>query len=563
MIFGSSAPDIGRYFFEPVEFNRHLPHDDFVNLSSTIRSKTISFEHGVFLTCLCICLFFILLPVWRADILPFTDYPVHLTLVQALDLSGKTPAALADRYETNWFSPYSGTYLLARIITRFFSVETTGRLLLTLYLLATPLLFFRFIRTLGKPAFLAFPFFVLMYNFNLSWGFLPFLTAIPLLIESLTQSMLFLDKPSWKRGIILGFFFILLFFTHIFSLLIGSVLLVCASVFSLMSDKKTGGVVLVPVIPAILLALIWRSTLVLTDADAYFLDKGIRFAPLGLKFRFFPDYCISGYPGRIPHLIFAGLVILLMLRFLPAPSGHTALNGQGYILPRNPDETYLPGNRYGLMFAVAIWLIYLVCPYSWLTAVWLFNRTAFLAMAFILLLLPRSSRCPPVVFTLGSTALCIWLSLYTVRCYISFSDEARKGRDIIQLIPPEQSLRYIAFNPRSAFTDHAPYSHFGQYYSIDGNGFVHNPFAVLTHVPVRYRAEYRAVESGFRPEVLRDGNHITVDTAFERTDYFLVRTSPSDSPEHAARFLSPDPLHPLEPVHHQDGWILLKKPGDL
>jgi hypothetical protein len=539
-----------------------LPHDDFVNLSLEIRSITSSIEHRVFLSCLCICLVCILLPIWCAGILPFTDYPVHLALIQAVDLSGKTPAVLADRYETNWFSPYSGAYLLARLITWFFSVETTGRILLTLYLLATPLFFFRFMHTFGKPAYLAFPIFVLVYNFNLSWGFLPFLTGIPLMIESLTQTLLFQEKPSRKRGLCLGIVFVLLFFTHIFAFLIGSGLLVCASVFSLVSGKKTGGTALVPLVPAALLAFIWRSTLVLTDADAYFLDKGIRFAPLGLKFRFFADYCISGYPGGISHLIFACLVILILLRFLPVPAGRITRNGRGYIQSQNPGKTHPPVNRYGLLFVTAIWLIYLACPYSWLTAVWLFNRTAFLAMAFTLLLLPRFSRFPPVFFMLGSTVLCLWLSFYSVRCYISFSDEARKGRDIIQLIPPEKSLRYIAFNPRSSFADHAPYSHFGQYYSIDRNGFVHNPFAVLTHVPIRYRAEYRAVESGFRPEIFRNGTDIKVDTAFDRTDYFLVRMSPAESPENTARFLSPGPSHLLEPVHHQKEWVLLKKPGD-
>ncbi len=519
----------------------------------------------LFLICLCICLLSVQVPIWLTKTLPFTDYPVHLSLIQAVDLSANTPTTLKNHFETHWFSPYAVTYLLGQSMTLLFSVETIGKILLSLYLLLTPLLFFRFIRSIGKPVYLAFPICLLLFNFNISNGFLSFLIAIPLLIETSTQSYLFLKKTSWKQGIILTFLFVLLFFTHIFALILGLSFLLSSFVVALITDKKFIPAVLIPLIslPSIILAIIWRFSLVLTEIDFVFLDKGTRFAPLIHKIKFFPDYCISGDPGYIPRIVFACLVIMIILRFLPSSSCADKDNHTKISASQSEPRINQLQNIYGLMCFVTIGVIYLVCPYSLLTAVWLFNRVAFLVPVYSLALLPRSSRLNPGLFILGSTVLCIWLSLHTLHCYKSFSNEAQKGRDIIRLIPAEKSLSYVPFDNRSDFTDHEPYLHFGQYYQLDKNGSVYNPFAILTHIPIRYTPQHMAIESRFRTEHILKDNPITVDLEFDRSDFFLFRIHELESRKNLIQRLFPDSHTSIITVYHDNKWLLLNKTGDL
>ena len=517
----------------------------------------------LFLICLCICLLSVQVPIWLTKTLPFTDYPVHLSLIQAVDLSANTPTTLKNHFETHWFSPYAVTYLLGQSMTLLFSVETIGKILLSLYLLLTPLLFFRFMRSIGKPVYLAFPVLLLLFNFNMLWGFLSFLIAIPLVIESSTQSYLFLKKPSWKQGLILTFLFILLFFTHIFALILGLGFLLCSFIVSLVTKTRMASLIPLASLPAVILTVIWRFTLVLTESDFFFLDKGVRFASLMHKIKFFPDYCISGDPGQTSRVIFACLLIMLLLQFLPPSAGNNKVKSKKIsdAISHAQFRFNRLRNMYGLMCFVVIGVIYLACPYSWLTAVWLFNRVAFLAPVYFLALLPRSSRLHPVFFMLTSTVLCIWLSLHTLQYYKSFSGEAQKGRDIIRLVPAEKSLRYIAFNNRSAFTDHEPYYHFGQYYQLDKKGRVHNPFAVLTHIPIRYTLEYKAIQSGFRTEHILKDNQITFDLEIDHSDYFLFRTHELESRKHLIQRLFPYSYESIATVYYDDKWLLLNKTG--
>lgn len=530
-----------------------------------MRLSSITPSRPLFLTCLCICLLSIQIPVWLPNTLPFTDYPVHLSLIQAIDLSANTPSTLKNNFETHWFSPYSVTYLLGQSMTLLFSVETIGRILLGTYLLLTPLLFFRFMRSIGKPPYLAFPICLLLFNFNMSWGFLSFLTAIPLVIESSTQSYLYLKKASWKQGLFLSCLFVLLFFTHIFALILGLGFLLCSFIAGLIVDKKIFSASLIPFVslPAVILAVIWRFTLVLTKNDFYFLDKGVRYASLMTKIKYFPDYCISGDSGNTYRVIFACLVAMILLKFLPSPSNndkrkHVKMSdiASNANLRINRLE-----NLYGQFCFIVIVVIYLVCPYSWLTAVWLFNRVAFLVPVYSLALLPRSSRLHPALFIPGTTVLCIGLSFYTLHCYKSFSDEARKGRDIIRLIPAEKSLSYAAFDNRSVFADHEPYLHFGQYYQLDKNGSVYNPFATLAHIPIRYTPEYMAMESRFLTEQILKNNQITVDLEFDRSDYFLFRTHELESRKNLIQRLFPNSHESIVTVSYDDKWLLLNKTG--
>ncbi len=513
----------------------------------------------LYIGCAVLCILSTLIPIWSVDILPFTDYPVHLALIQASGFSFNTPETVTEQFQTKWFTPYSTTFLLARLLSIAFSVETTGKILLMLYLVTTPLLFMRTLRLLGKPGYLAFPMFLMLYNFNLSWGFLPFLIAVPLMIETLNRSILCRINPGLTNILMACMFFTLLFFTHIFALFAALCCYLFLLLHALIQNRKIIPPMLLPVVPAVFLALLWRITLVPTESDMFFLDKGVRFAPLSLKVRFFPDYVISGDPGWNSRIIFAFMAIIVLLRFLPlarkqtkdAPAEHQKLN--------KTTENSVSLSTVCVGLAAVMWLLYLTSPYSWLTAVWLFNRLAFLATAFVLVLPPMQSRFPSVVYVTGITVLCVTLMWHTAVRHQAFAEESSSGLEMMTIIPPEKSLRFVSFDAGSAYTDHRPYTHFGQYYQLRHNGLVHNPFAVLSHIPVQYTPNIKTKKAGFRPEPTIVNGQLQVDLAHDRHDFYLFRLGASHTPNVIAGLFKQHMSVLPEFIGSHDQWVLFSK----
>ncbi|MCD4653199.1 hypothetical protein K8T06_04630 [bacterium] len=500
-----------------------------------------------------ICLIAILSTIWIPNYLPFTDYPVHLSLIQVSDIPARAEPIAADRFETNWWTPYAFPYYMARIIAIIFPIEITGKILLSLYLILTPLSTARLLKSLNKPPVLALATFPLLINFNLSWGFVPFLISIPLMLESINQCIRFIRTPLTYRWILFSSALVLLFFTHLFALLIALVLCAGITVGSLIYERKTAFLCLIAMVPALLITFFWRSTLKFSESDLFFLQKGVRYSPVIKKLQFFSDFIISGDPGTTSRLIFSVFIILLIIRAIPSKK-----LSNNCIQPSRQNKII---NLSSLSLLISICMFYIFCPYSWLTAVWLFNRVAFLIPIMFLTMLPRKGRIPFPLWSITVSALTVWLCCHTTLRHLNFNTEIIQGIEVINQIPPGKSVRYIPSNPRSAFSDHEPYEHFGQYYQIHRNGYIFNPFATLIHLPVRYIPYWLMKFEGFQPGAIHVDKQLKTDLKFDSHEYFLLRLSPVDTPERiAALFLKSK--HQLPELISQKGpWILLRKPG--
>jgi len=488
--------------------------------------------------------------IWIPDYLPFTDYPVHLALIQ--EAAGNTD--VLDRFETNWWTPYALPYYFAALINRYLSIELTGKILLLLYFFMTPLITMRLLGSLDKPRYFGLAVFPLLLNFNLSWGFLPFLFSIPLMLESVNQTIRFIKSPSVYRWLSSALLFVILFFTHLFALLIALWLclgMLAGSLLKLKPERKTIMLSLTSSIPSILLIVLWRISLNFSQSDMIFLKKGIRFSPVLTKLKYFPEFVISGDPGYTFRYIFGGIIILLLLCFIPGRSEN------------NLDIKHKNSNSkvsfIGLSLFVSISLVYFICPYSLLTAVWLFNRLAFLIPLLFLTILPANGLISEKPWSIAIVLLTVTLSCTALQRHISFSNESRLGIDVIQQIPSDQTLRYIPSSARSRFCDHEPYEHFGQYYKILKNGFVFNPFATLVHIPIRYSDRWLKKFEGFQPGAMHSKNQLITNLRFDSHDYFLLRRSPEDTPENIAALFRRTGK-PVPNFICQNGpWILLKK----
>ncbi|MBN1296009.1 hypothetical protein JXA80_04465 [bacterium] len=502
-------------------------------------------------SCWVICTLALLGTLWVPEYLPFTDYPVHLTLIQATTTPSQSLPATPNYFDTHWLTPYAIPYQVGRIIASVTPIEMTGKILLSLYILLTPISFARLLHAMNSPRTIALGVFPLLLNFNVSWGFLPFLIAIPLILETITCAIRFQTTPSPHRWLALATLLICLFFNHLFGLITATALILAISIPGVPRPPRTCMWTIFSLIPAGLMTILWRKSLQFSAADAVFLQKGIRFAPLSLKLRFLPDYIVSGDPGNLSRAIFLSTCIVMLLRALPTRQ-YRAEQTTGH-------STGKPFHTTAVALSTGILVLYLLCPYSWLTAVWLFNRLAFFLPMTALCLLPARSRLPDRAWIPVMTLLTLWLGIHATQRHLQFSDEARPGIQALHRIPPGQALRFLPSDSRSRFTDHEPYTHFGQYYVLRQHGFVINPFATLVHMPVQYTPEWMAVFAGFRLNLSHTGGVLQANLGPEWHDYYLLRLLPSDTPDTVLPLFH-TLASPPSVLYHTGPWLLLSSP---
>ena len=489
-----------------------------------------------------VCLAAVIIPVLTTSIYPMTDYPVHLMLLDA--------AASGDNcWETQWFTPYSMSFLAGSVCTALCSPLTAGKILLIFYFLGTPLAFIWLIKNSGSPLAYSFVIFPLLYNFNVSWGFLPFLVSMPVFMAGLAAVMQWLRQTSAAWLCTGAAFLLILFFTHLFTWMIATALITVLVLLGSTSIKQRILGIVCFILPSSILATAWYSVLKFSAADHVFLDKGIRFPPMNLKFRFFPDYVMSGYADAHGMVLFWLLCLSLLI---------LAAGAWKYRKPRNQDRSH----RLRWIIPAVMLAIYLTCPYSMLTAVWLFNRIAWLTVALLVMAIPASSqKIFSSGFVLATVLITLCLSIQTTNVYMNFQEEASGAIHCMARLPQGEALRFLPLSTRSRFTDHTPYDHIDAYYAVLFRGKIHNPFAVLTHMPIKYNSDKMMKEAAYTPAVQRVGNKLEFHPQPERHRFFLVRGQ-NGSPRHVLPAVFGDTLRYLQVVCEQDDWMLLERTGD-
>lgn len=454
----------------------------------------------------------IILPILMVDLLPFVDYPLHLSLIGILrDLDD--PAASAVQYHVRWFTPYSGMYWIAALMVSAVPIETIGKLLLILYMVFTPPAFMVFLRATGQNPRYGLLMYPLLYNFNLSWGFLPFLISMPLVFLTLSVTVAVALRNSKPATAVLPVLLIFLFFMHLFAFLV-TLFLVAVIILSGTGTfrQKLWLLVWFGAAP-VLVNWIWYRGLSYSVADQVFLSKKLVIPPVLSKLAFLPEYILSGDPFRGYGVVLGSMAGIMILYCMLDRLRSERLKSAGFPA----------GLRIRWIVPAAVLGAYLACPYSLLTAVWLFNRLAFLVPATLILVLPAN---PPRRMIADCLLILIiaGFGLYTVRLYLLFEREAVEGLACLERIEPGKRLEGCFIDSRSRYTDHTVYDHFDQYYQIRYEGVVHNPFAVLTHMPIRYTDPHFKREAGVTG--CRGNPPGWRLPRFREIDYFFLRQYP-------------------------------------
>ncbi len=467
---------------------------------------------------------------------PLVDYPVHLTLFQAVAETSDSDFSCGESLKFDWFTPYSAVYLPARWLVPLITAEGYAKSLIGWYFILTPLSFIFLLHAAGRPRNYALFIPLMLFNFNFSWGFLPFLAAIPLVFISLALIIRTGDS-DWRGWSLLYSLAMLLIFTmHLFAWMI-ALLLSCAAALATPRSQRLRaiGACVIANLPAGILFFIWRSHLTFSGADEVFLSKKLQIPSPWIKLKYFPDFVISGDPGWGARYVFfamAGIAIVYMI---------LSVRGKRTVTI-----------RCGIIVFCMV-LAYFLCPYSSLTAVWLFNRLAFFVAAASLLLLPTHTR--KRVYADGVLILAgLSLNIHMADLYYRFDAEASPAFDCISHATRPERLACIMTDTRSRFTDHSVYDHIDQFAQVMGKGCVINPFALLSHMPIQYPPDSidEKDRMQIRPGRLPDADQIGY------FDAFLVRVTGPEMIEEIARSVSSRGAQPT--IRHQSArWVLLGK----
>ncbi|MBN1550569.1 hypothetical protein JW979_03830 [bacterium] len=505
-----------------VDGRLHLPHHllMFSESSSQINDSPPKNTGILFKVGFLIAIIISISPLLSVDVYPFVDFPIHSSLIQILTSMGKADSQLPQDFTFQWFTPYTVTYLLAYLFASFTDAEMAARSILVLYMIATPLAFIHLLKSTGQNIHYAFFVFPALYNFNLAWGFLPFLLSIPVFLFTLSLCFRTCLNTDLHKTLWLGILFVLLFFTHLFSWMLAVLTVLVMTLFTGHQIFKKLLLATLAIVPSFFLGIFWYWGLSYSDADQRFLSKQIEFDSLFNKIRFLPDYVFSGDPFGVYRTLFYCFVGLMLI-------------GMCYpvcFFQKNSRHSSPFRLRFSIFFSLCI--IYFICPYSLLTAVWLHNRIAvFIILSAILLLPTNSSR--RWIIDVAMISIIIIMTIHTAGIYSMFKAEAQgffsvlnsceHGKSLCYLIHSKPVQGGILADGRSLYSDNTPYDHFDQYYQLRKNGQVYNPFASLTHMPIRYKSSVKDEKIRNRPIVRKtiwmDDVQVTVD----QYDYFLMR----------------------------------------
>ncbi len=118
--------------------------------------------------------------VFSARLYPFVDLPDHLAAATIARHAGEPSNAFAHYYRAETFLKPNTFHLRFCGLALFPSVEFANRVFFALYVALFPLSALLVIRKLGGSPWFAFLSFLLVYNYNVSWGFVGFAFAVPL-----------------------------------------------------------------------------------------------------------------------------------------------------------------------------------------------------------------------------------------------------------------------------------------------------------------------------------------------------------------------------------------------
>lgn len=487
-----------------------------------------------------ICLHAILIVTTR--LYPFIDLPNHLTEATIYRYYGDESNRFSSYFALDLFLKPNTFHTLFCSLPVFGSVETANRGFFVLYVILLPVSMLLLIGKLGGNRWFSLLSFLLVYNLNVSWGFVGFVFAVPLALLFMHAAIDFIERGLWGAGLAAAMLLVLIFFVHVLAALFSMLVFL---VYCLRSGKPPIRIIerCAALAPAAALILFWWNA------------EGAAYRGRGLE-SFLGDYYahrfFQTFPDRLAllyqdnrHLfagdwgVAAGIVFSLCII---APVLAAVVLGR----MRGRSERLRPG-RPALVFFCCSLACVLLLPREIPQQAFLYER--FLPVLFlsaILLggcLMPGGLRRAAVI---GICAVCV------IHCSLwaeYFHDFNRENRSFTaEFMPPAGDGRIMAGIIADYMYRGLPvYIHFPSYYIVWRRGI-----ATTRIVDYRFGSVRRAVDADELPPYLEwAGKFKRYDNRYWNMDYILIR---GDFPVHMF-----DDLANFTPVRTAGGWSLYER----
>lgn len=191
---------------------------------------------------------------------PFTDIPNHLAAATIYKFYGESSNQFSEYFSLNPGLKPNVFHLLFCSLKIFPSVELANRLLLCLYVILLPFSTLIVIRKLGGNHWFSLLSFLLVYNYNLSWGFIGFTLSIPFILIFLYYSIILVEGKRPGIILVVAGLPLLIFFIHALAAVFSLFLLLVYCLLACRSPLRNFLSKTVAIVPgAALLAAWWMG----------------------------------------------------------------------------------------------------------------------------------------------------------------------------------------------------------------------------------------------------------------------------------------------------------------
>lgn len=468
------------------------------------------------------------LPLWLTDRLPMVDLPQHLHLISVLhrldDPTTLYPQLFQARGE---LTPYLGYYVLVSLLNWLLPLGLANTLFLTLYVIGLPLSLALMLRALRRPTWpslLSLPF---AYGDSFGWGFINFISALPLAIaacalcvETLVEGE---RRRRWALLLALATTSVLLFHVQVYAFL------AVALPFLLLTTRAAEGrswlrarvPALLGVLPSVALFLVWvvgrlgQPTEV--EQGAPWKAWGPMLSPQNLSFKSFGQnrqelFSVLAnlfHDGSDRWPLYAVAAIAVLALGLGVAQRRWPRTGWDWV-----EALRLPG-----LAALAL-VLFFTLPFD------IRGFSYYLNTRYAHLAAPLALASVPVIATaalrrrllLASMAAALLLGGVMTRGFRSFSEEAEPLEVLAALAAPRPRVMGLIYETRSRVVRHPVYLHAASELARERGGVTHFSFALTPHSPLKYRGPPPPTyASEWRPDTFR------YDAQGAYYDHFLVR----------------------------------------
>ncbi|MCP5462781.1 MAG: hypothetical protein H7A34_06355 [bacterium] len=201
-----------------------------------------------------------LLYIWgitRQRLFPFVDLPDHLAAATIYRYYSDSQTLFKSFYELNTFLKPNVFHLMFCSLPVFASVEVANKVYLCIYAIVFPLSTLIAIRYCKGNKWFALLSFLMLYNFNVMWGFMGYMMAVPLFIITYVSIVRYVNKSNISYAVISMGMMVLLFFVHVQIAVFAAGMLFAVIIFSYRRAVVAGFRKLWIAVPSLFLILFW------------------------------------------------------------------------------------------------------------------------------------------------------------------------------------------------------------------------------------------------------------------------------------------------------------------